>query len=271
MSGDWRDSPVATDYTIDELMISVMAGYFEEGDQACNGMASFLPVSAFMLARRTHAPGLVWLAGATGLDPRPAKVPASTLESPLWSNSVMYMEQFGDFWNYALNGRWLQKFCVGAAQLDMYGNANNSVIGSDYHAPKVRLPGTAGLGDMGSIGKLLYYWNPNHNPRSLVAKVDFISAAGYLGGGAEREDLGLTGGPQAVVTNLAVLDFEPETKRMRLKSVHSGVTVDDVQGLTGFQLLVDGDVAVTVAPSEEQVRLIRDEIDPDGMRKREFR
>lgn len=268
----WQDSPPATDYTVDELMIAVLASLFEDGDQACNGMASFLPVSAFMLARLTHAPDLIWLAGAAGLEPRPAKVPASTLEAPLWNDSVMYLEQFGDFWNYALNGRWLTKFCVGAAQLDMYGNANNSVIGTDYHAPKVRLPGTAGLGDMGSIGKDLYYWNPNHNPRALVEKVDFISCAGYLGGGDERDRLGLTGGPRAVVTNLAVLDFDPESKRMRIKSVHPGVSVEEVQEATGFELAVsDAEVPSTAVPTEEQVRLIRDEIDPDGMRKREFR
>lgn len=184
----------------------------------------------------------------------------------------MYVEQYGDFWTYALNGRWLQKFCVGAAQLDQYGNANNSVIGSNYHAPKVRLPGTAGMGDMGSIGKLLYYWNPNHNPRSLVEKVDFVSCAGYLGGGDERERLGLTGGPQLVVTNLGVLDFEPESKRMRLKSAHPGVTASEVQEATGFELVMpDGDVPTTATPTAEQLQLIREEIDPDGMRKREFR
>jgi glutaconate CoA-transferase subunit B len=263
----------ATDYTIDELMISVLASFFSDGDQACNGMASFLPVSAFMLARLTHAPDLVWLAGAAGLEPRPAKVPASTLEAPLWRDSVMYVEQYGDFWNYTLNGRWITKFCVGAAQLDMYGNANNSVIGSDYHAPKVRLPGTAGLGDMGSIGKDLYYWNPNHGPRSLVERVDFISCAGYLGGGDERSELGLEAGPQAVVTNLAVLDFHPESKRMRIRSVHPGVSLTDVQEATGFELLLPDtdETPTTTPPTTEQVRLIREVIDPDGMRKREFR
>ena len=268
----WSDSPPATDYEIDELMIAVMAGFFQDGDQACNGMASFLPVSAFMLARLTHAPDLVWLAGASGLEPRPEKVPASTLEAPLWKDSVMYMEQYGDFWNYALNGRWLTKFCVGAAQLDMYGNANNSVIGSDYHRPKVRLPGTAGLGDMGSIGKQLYFWSPNHNPRALVEKVDFISCAGYLEGGDARENLGLTGGPEVVVTNLAVLDFHPDSKRMRVRSVHPGVTVAQVQEATGFELVLpDGEIPTTAVPTDEQVRLIREVIDPDGMRKREFR
>lgn len=270
-SVDWRTSPPAPDYAVDELMIAYLASTLENTDQACNGMASFLPVAAFMLARMTHAPDIMWLAGSSGLDPRPAKVPASTLESQLWANSVMYVEQYGDFWNYALNGRWLQKFCVGAAQLDQYGNANNSVIGSDYHRPHVRLPGTAGLADMGSIGKRLFFWNPNHNPRALVEKVDFVSCAGYLGGGDERERLGLTGGPELVITNLAVLDFEPTSKRMRLKSVHPGVTVEQVQAATGFELLLpDAAVPLSPVPTTEQVRLIRDMIDPDGMRKREF-
>jgi glutaconate CoA-transferase subunit B len=269
---DWKSSPPATDYAIDELMITVLADQFHNGEQTCNGMASFLPVAAFMLARMTHAPELVWLASSGGLEPRPDRIPASTLEAPLWRNSIMYLDQYTDFWNFVLNGRWIQKFCVGAAQLDQYGNANNSVIGSDYHAPKVRLPGTAGLADMGSIGKKLYYWNPNHSPRSLVRKVDFISAAGYLDGGDARERLGLTGGPELVVSNLAVMDFELVSKRMRLKSVHPGVTVEQVQAATGFELLLpQGEVAATRVPTQSQVRLIRENIDPDNMRKREFR
>lgn len=258
------------DYTIDELMITTLAATLEDGDQACNGMASFIPVCAFRLAQLTHAPDLVWLAGALGLEPRPERVPASTLEAPLWRSSVMYVEQYGDFWNYALNGRWLQKFCVGSAQLDKYGNGNNSVIGSDYHKPRVRLPGTAGLGDMGSIGKRLFYWNPNHNPRALVDKVDFISCAGWLGGGDERERLGLEGGPELVITNLCVMDFEPETKHMRLKSLHPGVTAAQVQEATGFELIIPPAVPTTPEPTAEQCRLIRDVIDPDGMRLREF-
>jgi len=271
MTSDWRNSPQARDYGVDELMITVLADQFHDGDQACNGMASFLPVAAFMLARLTHAPELVWLASAAGLEPRPERIPASTLEAPLWRDSIMYLEQYGTFWNIVLNGRWLEKFCVGAAQLDQYGNANNSVIGNDYHAPKVRLPGTAGLGDMGSIGKKLYYWNSSHSPRTLVEKVDFISAAGFLDGGDARERLGLEGGPQIVVSNLAVMDFHPVSKRMRLKSVHPGVTVEAVQEATGFELLLpEGSIAETCPPTEAQVQLIREVIDPDEMRKREF-
>src|SRR2546430_9882367 len=102
---------------------------------------------------------------------------------------------------------------------------------------------------------------PSHNPRSLVERVDFVSCPGFLGGGDERERLGLTGGPELVVTNLGVLDFHPESKRMRLRSVHPGVTVADLQEATGFELLLpDGDVPETAAPTAEQVRLLRDVI-----------
>ncbi len=266
------NSPAAGDYTVDELIVAVLAEQFRDGDQCCNGMASFIPVAAFMLARRTHAPELVWLSSSGGLESRPDRIPASTLEAPLWRDSIMYIEQYGDFWNFVLNGRWIEKFCVGAAQLDQYGNMNNSVIGDDYHAPKVRLPGTAGLADMGSIGKKLYFWNPDHSPRSMVEKVDFISAAGYLDGGDARERLGLEGGPQLVISNLAVMNFHPVSKKMRLKSVHPGITVERVQEATGFELLMpEGTIAETKAPSQEQVRLIRQVIDPDGMRKKGFR
>jgi glutaconate CoA-transferase subunit B len=262
---------LSTDWTVDELMITSLASNLENGDQACNGMASFIPVAAFQLARMTHAPDLVWLAGAVGLEPRPSRIPASTLEAPLWRDSIMYIEQFSTFWDIALNGRWLKTFCVGAAQLDRFGNGNNSVIGDDYHAPKVRLPGTAGLGDMGSIGKKLIYWNTNHSPRSLVEKVDFISCAGWLGGGSQREDMGLLGGPELVITNLCVLDFEPVSKHMRIKTIHPGVTVEDVKESTGFELLMEESaVPETAVPTAEQVRLIREVIDPDGMRLREF-
>ena len=269
---DWRNSRAARDYAVDELMVAVLADQFRDGDQCCNGMASFIPVAAFMLARLTHAPELVWLPSSGGLESRPDRIPASTLEAPLWRDSIMYIEQYSDFWNFVLNGRWIQKFCVGAAQLDQYGNANNSVIGKDFHAPEVRLPGTAGLADMGSIGKKLYYWNPNHSPRSMVKKVDFVSAAGYLDGAGARERLGLQGGPELVVSDLAVMDFHPASKRMRLKSVHPGVTVEQVEEATGFDLLMpENAVTETRPPSQEQVRLIRESIDPDCMRKREFR
>lgn len=265
-------SAAAADYTVDELVVATLASFFHDGDQACNGMASFVPVAAFMLARATHAPGLTWIASSVGLEPRPARIPASTLEAALWQDSLMYVDQYTDFWNMALSGRWITKFCVGAAQVDRHGNVNNSVIGADYDRPRVRLPGTAGLADLCSTGQALYYWHPDHSRRSFVERVDFISGAGYLDGGDARERLGLTGGPRAVVTNLAVLDFHPVTRRMRLVSVHPGVTVEQVQDATGFDLVLpEGEVPVTRPPTQAQVHLLREVIDPDGLRKSGFR
>lgn len=104
-----------------------------------------------------------------------------------------------------------------------------------------------------------------------MEKVDYISGAGYLNGSDTREQLGLGGGPQALITNLAVMDFHPESKRMRLKSLHPGVTTEQVQSATGFELLMPGKgVTETRPPTEAQVHLIRQVIDPDNMRKRGF-
>ena len=260
-----------SDYTVDEIMCTTLAAQFKDGDEVCNGMASFIPVAAIMLAQRTHAPdarlacrrGRASTHDPTACRPRRSRHRSGAIRSCISSSTATSGTTHR-------TGKNLGLFCVGAAQLDMYGNANNSIIGDDYHRPKVRLPGTAGLGDMGSLGKRLFYWNPNHSARSIVEKVDFRSAAGYLGGGTERADLGLTGGPELVVTNLAVLDFEPESKRMRLVSVHPGTTVEQVQEATGFELLLpDGEVPETTAPTAEQVRMLREDIDPDGMCKRE--
>jgi len=262
------DETRSADYTVEELMISVLSRQFDSTDQVCNGMASFIPVSAIMLARMTHAPDLTWLAGAGGLDPYDSVVPDSTLESALWSSAVMYVEQYQLFWDLAMRGKWLQKFCVGAAQIDRFGNANNSVIGADYDAPRVRLPGTAGLGDMGSIGKRLFFWSTRHTPRTFVERVDFIGCAGWLDGGDSRRAAGLQGGPELVITDLAVMDFDEIDHRMRLRSVHPGIQVSDVVAATGFDLVIPDDVPQTQIPSATDVRLIREVIDPHRTRVR---
>lgn len=123
-----------------------------------------------------------------------------------------------------------------AAQLDQYGNANKPVIGNNHHVAKVSLPGTAGLADMGAIGKKVYLCYPNHSPRSVFEKVDFVRMAGRLDGGDSRGRLGRHGGPERVVSNLAVMDFHPLSKRMMLRSVHPGIRVEQVQAANGSDL-----------------------------------
>jgi glutaconate CoA-transferase subunit B len=127
------------------------------------------------------------------------------------------------------------------------------------------------MGDMGSLDKRIFIWTTTHTPRTFVERVDFRSCAGYLDGGDSRERLGLKNGPQLVITNLCVMDFEPESKQMRLKSLHPGVTVEDVQAQTGFRLIIPSEVPHTEPPTVEELQLLREVIDPRGMRKLEFR
>jgi glutaconate CoA-transferase, subunit B len=115
----------------------------------------------------------------------------------------------------------------------------------------------------------VYLWSTTHTPRVFVERLDFRSGMGWGDGPGHRERLGLEGGPRLVVTNLCVMDFPEETRRMRLRSVHPGVTEDQVQEATGFQVQVDGEVPTTPEPSEEEVAIIR-RVDPTDMRKREL-
>ncbi|MCS6817392.1 MAG: hypothetical protein N0A16_00235 [Blastocatellia bacterium] len=259
---------IARDYTIDELMVVTLARQFRNEDIVLNGTVSFIPVAAILLARATHAPGLTWVAGAVGVDAQPEPIIGNTLDPTMWKRCVMYLSQ-EHMWSYVHRGV-LETFCIRGAQIDKYGNVNNTVIG-DYARPRVRLPGSAGMGDMGSLDKRIFIWTTTHTPRTFVERVDFRSCAGYLEGGDSRERLGLKNGPQLVITNLCVMDFEPESKHMRLKSLHPGVTAEEVQVQTGFTLIIPKDVPQTEPPTVEEIRLLREVIDPYGMRRREFR
>lgn len=247
-----------------ELMVACLSAQFTDGDIAANGMASHIPVCAIQLARLTHAPGLNWLAGSAGLNPSVQPLTVSTFEPALWHDALMYLTQ-ADFWNYAASPRVLLKFCVGAAQVDQFGNMNNTVIG-DYFHPRVRLPGTAGLADISGMPNHLIYWIDRHSPRRLVERVDFRSAIGFGDGYGERQRLGLLGGPALVITDLCVFDFAPGSQRMRVVSLHPGVTIDQVLQATGFQPETAPEISVTPAPTKEQIHLLRTIIDPKGLR-----
>jgi glutaconate CoA-transferase subunit B len=257
----------AGDYTLDELVVTALARELPDDTVAFNGAVSFVPVCAFMLARETTAPNLVWVASSIAVDAHPGVIGESTLSDALWEGATMLQSSVADFWAYAQSGR-LNTFCFRGAQIDAFGNVNNTVIGS-YARPKIRLPGGGGMADLGSQVPRIYLWSTTHDVRTFVSRVDFRSGMGWGDGGDHRERLGLPGGPRACVTNLAVMDFHPESKRMRLRSVHPGVTVERVIEATGFELVIDGDVPETARPTAEDVRLVR-MLDPTDARKREF-
>jgi len=156
---------------------------------------------------------------------------------------------------------------LGGAQIDPYGNLNSTIIGPQHHPPKVRLPGSGGGNDVGSL-----CWHTiiimRHDKRRFVPQVDFITTPGYLTGPGAREEAGLPPdtGPYRVVSTLALLDFEPETKRMRLLSTHPGVTVAQVIENTGFELIIPDDVSEVnqnEPPTADELHILREEIDPE--------
>ncbi len=256
-------------YSIDELMVVTLARAFDNTTRAFNGAVSFIPVCAYLLARKTHAPELVWAASSIAIDAEPAQLGESTLSDSIWDGAAMLANSPFDFWAYAQGGHY-NTFAFRGAQIDRFGNVNNSVIGP-YDTPKVRLPGGGGMADLGCMIPRIYLWSTTHNPRIFVEKLDFRSGIGWGDGGNHRADLGLPGGPQLCVTNLCVMDFNLESRSMQIRSLHPGVSLDQVREATGFELVLpDGEIAITDAPLDEELRILREEVDPTSERLREF-
>jgi glutaconate CoA-transferase subunit B len=216
-----------------------------------------MPLLASGLARRLHAPRLtiVLEGGIIGLSLLPGKLPISTNEMRAAYGARMLTE-ITDIFLYAQRGYFDYGF-LGAAQVDMYGNINTSVIGS-LERPRVRLPGSGGANDIISLCNEVLIVT-QHEPRRFVEKVDFITSPGYLSGGNSRADAGLaTGRLGAVVTDLALLDFEPVTRRMRLRGLQPEVSVGQVREQTGFELLVADEIEELRAPSAEEIAIYRE-------------
>jgi len=152
---------------------------------------------------------------------------------------------------------------MGAAQLDRFGNQNISAIG-DWARPRAQLLGVRGAPG-NTVNHPVSYWIPRHSPRVLVERVDMVSGVGYDRPGGAFHEIRL------VVTDKAVLDFGGPGHSMRLRSVHPGVSVEQVQALTGFPLAVPDELAVTPMPTDAELALIRQRLDPAGLRDKEFR
>jgi glutaconate CoA-transferase subunit B len=154
---------------------------------------------------------------------------------------------------------------LGGAQIDPYGNLNSTVIGP-HHDPKVRLPGSGGANDVGSL-----CWQTiiiiRHSPRSFVPQVDFVTTPGYLTGPGARERAGLPPGtgPLYVVSTLALMGFDDDTKRMKLLKTQPGVTIEEVVTETGFELIIPSEVGSVEPPQEEELRILREEVDRERL------
>ena len=213
----------------------------------------------------------MWAASSIAVDAAPAKLGESTLSDSIWGGCSMLSNSPFDFWSWAQGARY-NTFAFRGAQMDRYGNVNNTVIGP-YANPKVRLPGGGGMADLGAMIPRIYLWSTTHDPRTFVDKLDFRSGLGWGDGGDHRERLGLQGGPQLCVTNMCVFDFHPESHAMRLRSVHEGVTPDagaGSHGLRGAAARRRGARDPGARP-RSRCAILREEVDPTSMRLREFR
>ena len=220
-----------------------------------------VPMLAAALARALYAPGLVPVFEFGGVGSTLEKLPLAVGEFNSFRRGVAAMG-ICDVMEAAQRGVVRDGF-LGGAQIDAYGNLNTTVIG-DYSKPAVRLPGSGGANDVGSL-----CWRTiiimKHERKRFVEKVDFLTTPGYLDGPGGRERAGLPPetGPHRVVTDLAVFDFDPSSKRMRLIAVNPGVSVERVRDETGFAFPVARRVALNADPTARELETLRLKIDPE--------
>jgi glutaconate CoA-transferase, subunit B len=247
------------EYTRQEIMAVAAARELRDREVAFIGTG--LPMIAAYLARFTHAPNLtlIFESGVIGARPRGLAIGVGDFKL------VSHCQKATSLY-YALSllqGGRVDVGFLGAAEVDRYGNINSTAIG-EYERPRVRLPGSGGANDIASLAKRVILI-VMHQRRKFVEKLQYLTTPGYLDGGDARRQAGLVGGgPSRLISDLAVLGFEPVSKRMRLESLHPGVTLEEVQDQTGFELLIPESVQVTPVPTPEQVRLLRERIDPEG-------
>ena len=230
-------------------------------------LLSRIPITGMALAQHTHAPNSFMLIAGWLMNPVAGEIPTG-MESEF---GTLLRDWRCEGWGNALvppTSPERGEIDVGfgsAAQVDKYGNCNIVCLG-DYHRPTVRL-----IGPINQPGHFSLFGREfivvEHEKRNFVDRVDFISGAGYLDGPGAREKLGLTGGgPCNIFTDKAIFDFDPETKLARLKSIHPGVSLDEVVENTGYSHdYVPEKVPETPPPTDEELRLIRDVIDPRGV------
>lgn len=246
-------------YTVQELLAASASRLLADRKVVFAGVG--MPLLASVLAKNLHAPNLtiVLEGGIIGPQIQPGELPISTNEMRAARRSMM-LTDIVDIFLFAQRGFFDYGF-LGAAQIDKFGNINTTVIG-DYKDPKVRLPGSGGANDIISSCRQIFVVT-THEARRFVEEVDFVTSPGYLDGGTSREDAGLIfGRVERVVTDLAVMDFHPESKRMRLRELQPGVTVEQVQESTGFELLIEVPVEHSPPPTERELEVLRN-IDPD--------
>lgn len=241
--------------TSDEMMIVAAARSLRDGDVCFVGIGQ--PSTAANLARRTHAPDLVLIYESGTLGAKPDRLPLSIGDGIL-ADTADSVVGIPEVFNYWLQSGRVDVGFLGGAQLDRFANINTTVIGGDYAAPKVRLPGAGGAPEIAaSCQEVVVVMR--QSPRSFVERVDFVTSFGFGDGKGAREKLGLRGnGPSRVITDLGILEPDSDTCELTLVARHPGVELDDVRAATGWDLQVSPDLHTTDEPTDEELRVLRE-------------
>ena len=249
------------DYTIDELMSVCISRQILDGEMVAQGIATPLVTAGYLLAKCTHAPGVMFASAiGQGLVQDWAPLGVTRIES-LWLDKAMLQVGFARAATEVLP-RFKPLEFFRPAQVDTNGNFNNVALGGDYRHPRLRLPGTGGIPDVTTFGDRVALYVPRHSRVTFVKRVDFVSGLGHSAARTRGA------GPIYLVTDLGQFDY-PQG-RMRLTSLHEGVSLAHVRAKTGCDFEVAPDCGRTVPPSAEEVRLLREAIDPLGVRRLEL-
>jgi acyl CoA:acetate/3-ketoacid CoA transferase beta subunit len=248
------------EYTPFELMAVAGARELKDGEVVSVGLG--LPVIASFLAKRTHAPNITLLLELGVIDPEPIHTGIGLADPRIWYRAKI-LSSFVDMLGTVLHKGLVDVGFLGGLEVDAYGNLNTTLLG-DPKGKYRHFTGSGGANDIASSARRTIVII-RHEARKLNEAVSFVTSPGYLRGGGDREAAGLRGGPSRVITDKAIFGFDPESKRMRLVSIHPGTTREEVLANMNFQPIVPDDLPTTEPPSAEQIRLIREEIDPQGM------
>ncbi len=255
---------MSIDCSVSELLTCFLARDLNDGEELQVGVALPIPEAAVRLAHLMHGPNmeLIFLGARMNVH-HLERVPLPAFG---WDNRVVrWTESFSDRGHrFDQVKDWHRRvFFIGGIQVDPFGNTNLIGVGEDYSRLKFRGPGSVGTPTLTThVGRYYIVLN-SHSPRIFVPKCDFISTVGWGQGGADaRTRLGLPGGgPKYCVTPLCIMDFSEDEKRMRLRSVHPGVSVADVQRQTGFPLVIPDEVPTTPLPTSRELDVLRSRVD----------
>jgi glutaconate CoA-transferase subunit B len=250
---------MASEVTSARIMVAAAAREIRDGEVVFVGMR--LPLLGFGLAKGTHAPRALGIFELGIVRDTPSSEPLMTMGDLPNLHEALWLADTAEVLGLLQRGHVDVSF-IGGAQIDRHGNLNTSYIGPWQH-PQTRLPGSGGACDLASLaGRHIIVMR--HEKRRFVPRVDYCTSPGYGKGAGWREHVGLPrGGPAAVITTLGIFGFDPVSREMVLRSVHPGVTVDQVQDNTGWPLKLSPHLDRTPQPTAEEADLIR-RFDPDG-------